>query len=77
MTYREGHLLAELLSQLLSSEKSAVRLAGLDVVEVNPLNDHQGETARMAIEWVASLFGKTIMGDHLTSQKIRRMGGDA
>ncbi len=37
-------------------------LAGLDIVETNPLTDTQNETAKMAVEWVASLLGKTILG---------------
>lgn len=62
LTYREGHLVAERLHRFLMSPDSRVRLAGLDVVEVNPLRDQQNETARMANEWVQSLFGKRILG---------------
>src|SRR5262249_52420727 len=35
LTYREGHLLAELLRELLDAPGCPVELAGLDVVEVN------------------------------------------
>lgn len=61
LTYREGHLLAELLRQDL--DRADYRLVGLDVVEVNPLEDHANRTARIVVEWVASLFGKTILGE--------------
>lgn len=59
LTYREGHLIAETLSDWV--HQGAVGLAGLDVVEVNPLRDTNNETARVAAEWIASFFGKTIL----------------
>jgi arginase family enzyme len=34
----------------------------LDVVETNPLADANNATAVMVVEWIASLFGKTILG---------------
>ena len=58
----EGHLIAELLCEMFRDSGRPMTLVGLDVVEVNPLTDQAGETARMANEWVASLFGNTIMG---------------
>lgn len=61
LTYREGHLLAELLHELIWTEKVCA-LAGVDIVEVNPLQDNDNETAKVATEWTASLFGKTILG---------------
>ncbi|MBS1712844.1 MAG: arginase [Armatimonadetes bacterium] len=61
LSYREGHFLAESLCRLLGRDDSPYRLAGLDVVEVNPLRDNKNETARIAVEWVQSLFGKTIL----------------
>ena len=60
-TYREGHLIAETLCALLNQKKAPFKLAGLDVVEVNPLADTNNETAAVAVEWVLSLFGKTIL----------------
>lgn len=60
LTYREGHLLAELLHERMVS--NGIRLAGVDVVETNPLCDVNNETARMAVEWIGSLFGKSILG---------------
>ena len=61
MTYREGHLVAETLRALMNDESCSYELAGLDVVEVNPLIDSQNETAAVAVEWILSLFGKTIL----------------
>lgn len=62
LTYREGHLLAELLHERLADPGATVRLVGLDLVETNPMVDVNNETARMAVEWVCSLFGKSILG---------------
>ena len=60
-TYREGHLIAETLYALLNAKNAPYRLAGLDIVEVNPLADTQNETANIAMEWTLSFFGKTIL----------------
>ncbi|MCH8978734.1 MAG: arginase [Armatimonadetes bacterium] len=60
LTYREGHLIAETLHRL-TREGAPYALAGLDVVEVNPLADKRNETAIVAMEWVLSIFGKTIL----------------
>lgn len=60
LTYREMHLLAEMLCEFL--EASDYQLVGLDMVEINPIIDSQNVTARTAIEWLASLLGKTILG---------------
>jgi len=62
LTYREAHLCAELMREFLDAPDCPYGLAGLDVVEVNPLFDTNNETARMAVEWVGSLFGKSILG---------------
>lgn len=61
LTYREAHFAAEMLHQAMSREKCPWRLLGLDVVEANPLIDWENGTSRMAVEWVASLFGKRIL----------------
>ena len=54
LTYREAHLLLELVAE---SE-----LAGsLEVVEVNPILDRENITALTAVELVASALGKTIV----------------
>lgn len=60
LSYREAHLCAEILHEQLSH--GPYRLAGLDLVEANPVVDTNNETARMTVEWAASLFGKTILG---------------
>lgn len=60
-TYREAHLIAELLSERLSGQYRSYRLVGMDVVETNPLADTRNETAIMAVECIASLLGKTIL----------------
>jgi arginase len=60
LTYREAHLVAEMLYEGFSAS-AGPRLAGVDVVEVNPLRDTANATAQVAIEWVLSLFGKTIL----------------
>ncbi|MBX7134900.1 MAG: arginase [Fimbriimonadaceae bacterium] len=62
LSYREAHLCAELLREMLDAPDCPYRLVGLDLVETNPLYDSHNETARMAVEWIASLFGKTILG---------------
>lgn len=62
LTFREAHLLAELLRETLDGPDCPYELAGLDVVETNPARDTNNETATVAVEWVASLFGKTILG---------------
>jgi arginase len=62
LTYREAHLCAEVLREFLDKSDCPYQLAGLDLVETNPLFDTNNETAKMAVEWIASLFGKTILG---------------
>jgi arginase len=52
-TYREAHLVMELLHQ-----SGLVR--SLDIVELNPFLDERGRTARVAVELVGSLFGQQI-----------------
>ncbi len=52
-TYREAHLVMELLH-----DSGLVR--SVDVVELNPFLDERGRTARLVVELVGSLFGKTI-----------------
>lgn len=54
MTYREAHLAMELLAD-------SGRLAGLDIVEVNPVLDAQNQTAELAVELALSAFGKRIV----------------
>ena len=61
LSYREGHLVAETLATHFADTSCPYKLAGVDVVEVNPLRDRDNGTAKVAVEWVCSLFGKTIM----------------
>jgi arginase len=54
LTYREAHLALELVA--------ASGLAGsFEVVEVNPVLDHENQTASLAVELVASAFGARIL----------------
>ncbi len=62
LSYREAHLLAELLSEHLTGAECPVRLVGVDVMETNPIVDANNGTATAAVEWIASLFGKRILG---------------
>ena len=54
VTYREAHLLMELLGE-------AAAITSLDVVEVNPILDEKNKTAKLAVELVASLLGRRIL----------------
>ena len=54
LTYREGHLLMELLQR-------TGKVSSLDIVEVNPILDERNRTAKLAVELTASLFGKKIL----------------
>lgn len=62
LTYREMHIVGEVLHQFLTMPNCPYSLVGLDLVEINPLNDTNNITALTAVEWVASLFGKGILG---------------
>jgi len=53
LTYREAHLLMELLAD-------AKIVTSLDLVEVNPILDIANRTARMMVELASSLLGKKI-----------------
>jgi arginase len=52
-TYREAHLIMELLHD-------SGLVCSADVVELNPFLDERGRTARVAVELVSSLFGEQI-----------------
>lgn len=54
LTYREAHLLMELLSD-------AGIVTSLDLVEVNPILDEKNRTAEIVVELAASLMGKKIL----------------
>ena len=51
-TYREAHLVMELLHE-------SGLVGSLDVVEMNPFLDMRGQTALTIVELLASLFGRT------------------
>lgn len=55
LTYREAHLLMELLAE-------SGKVGSLDLVEVNPILDVANRTAATLVELTASLFGKRILG---------------
>jgi arginase len=54
LTYREAHLLMELVNE-------AEIVSSLDVVEVNPILDVKNGTATLAVELVESLMGRRII----------------
>ncbi len=54
ITYREAHLLMEILAK-------DDRVGSADIVEVNPILDTRNQTAEMAVELIASLLGKAIL----------------
>lgn len=54
LTYREAHLLMELLAD-------DGRVGSVDVVEINPILDDRNRTARIALGLLASLLGQTIL----------------
>lgn len=53
LTYRESHLAMEMVAE-------SGKLLGLDMVEVNPLEDVQNATAVLAVELIESAMGKRI-----------------
>ena len=54
LSYREAHLAMELVAE-------AGVLDSLEIVEVNPILDHENETATLAVELVASALGARIL----------------
>jgi arginase len=54
LSYREAHLALELVAE------SGLANA-LEVVEVNPILDRENETAKLAVELVASALGAKIL----------------
>jgi arginase len=54
ITYREAHLLMEILS-------ASGKVRSLDIVEINPILDDRNQTARIAVELAASLLGQRIL----------------
>jgi arginase len=54
LTYREAHLLMEILAD-------CGKVASLDIVEVNPILDDRNRTAKLGVDLAASLFGQRIL----------------
>jgi arginase len=54
LSYREAHLLMEMLSD-------SGRVKSLDLVEVNPVLDRENMTAKVMVEMACSLLGKRIV----------------
>ncbi|MBS1716482.1 MAG: arginase [Armatimonadetes bacterium] len=61
LTYREAHLCAEMLFEFLHSPVCPYKLCGVDIVEDNPLQDNNNQTAQLAVQWLSSLMGKRII----------------
>jgi arginase len=53
LTYREAHLTMELLA-------ATGQVSSMEVVEVNPIHDHENRTGRLAEELILSALGRTI-----------------
>ena len=54
LTYREAHLLMEIVAE-------SGRVASAEVVEINPILDHGNQTARLACGLISSLLGQSIL----------------
>ncbi|MBA4368289.1 MAG: arginase, partial [Desulfobacterium sp.] len=54
LTYREAHLLMEVISD-------SGLVCSMDIVEINPIIDHCNQTAKTAVDLAVSLFGKRIL----------------
>ena len=54
LTYREGHLVCEKASR-------SGKLLSMEIVELNPVLDDRNRTAGLAVAFVASALGKTIL----------------
>ena len=53
LTYREAHLAMELLA-------ASGEVTSMEVVEVNPIADHENRTGKLAAELILSALGRTI-----------------
>jgi arginase len=53
LTYREAHLAMELLA-------ATSQVSSMEVVEVNPIADHENRTGKLAAELILSALGRTI-----------------
>jgi arginase len=53
LTYREAHLAMEILA-------ATGQVSSMEVVEVNPIADHENRTGKLAAELILSALGRTI-----------------
>ncbi len=53
LTYREAHLICEMIAE-------SGKLVGMDFVEVNPILDERNKTASLAVELILSALGKRV-----------------
>jgi arginase len=53
LTYREAHLAMEILAE-------TGHVSSMEVVEVNPIADHENRTGKLAAELILSALGRTI-----------------
>jgi arginase len=56
LTYREAHLACEMVAE-------TGKLAGMDMVEVNPILDVQNQTAHLAVELILSALGRRVWSE--------------
>lgn len=54
LTYREAHLLMEIIAD-------SGCVGSIDVVEINPILDNRNHTARLAVELITSMLGQSIL----------------
>lgn len=54
LTYREAHLLMEIVA-------ATANVRSVDIVEINPILDERNRTAQIAVELVSSLLGQSIL----------------
>ena len=52
--YREAQLCMEMIAD-------TGRMGSLDIVELNPALDHRNQTAKLAVDLIESLFGKSTL----------------
>jgi arginase len=63
LTFREAHLAMEMIHD-------SGLLGSLDVVELNPMLDQAGMSARLLVDLTASLFGRQIMPRRLVREPL-------
>jgi arginase len=59
LSLEQVRLLTKELSKASTKKEVAYGLAGIDIVEVNPLRDHENQTTHVALEWLRFLLGVT------------------